>query len=195
MLKKDDERQQLVYYQAGIGIYTIPEIANPSLAKLHQAVDAMPGSHLNAHVMSHLNPIVLVPDSPFSPDRSCSVRNDSSPRLSFTRLNTKIRYFRQALAVDEHREDLQLGVQAGEMSKSHPNSKKKSLNDLEKQYSADVGGGTLPNLGELTFWLAKVACARAEWLVSGGGVDLGGITRPRPADRLASHSANLIPAK
>ncbi|KAJ7852234.1 hypothetical protein B0H13DRAFT_2398843 [Mycena leptocephala] len=44
---------------------------------------------------------------------------------------------------------------------------------------------------ELTFWLAKVACARAKWLVSGVGVDFGGITRPRPAFRLASHFVGL----
>ncbi|KAJ7731828.1 hypothetical protein DFH07DRAFT_781153 [Mycena maculata] len=45
--------------------------------------------------------------------------------------------------------------------------------------------------GELTFWLAKVACARAEWLVSGVGVDLAVITSPRPAFRLASHFVGL----
>ncbi|KAJ7780508.1 hypothetical protein DFH07DRAFT_935843 [Mycena maculata] len=44
---------------------------------------------------------------------------------------------------------------------------------------------------ELTFWLAKVACARAEWLVSGVGVDLAVITSPRPAFRLASHFVGL----
>ncbi|KAJ7775988.1 hypothetical protein DFH07DRAFT_1056724 [Mycena maculata] len=46
-------------------------------------------------------------------------------------------------------------------------------------------------LRELTFWLAKVACARAEWLVSGVGVDLAVITSPRPAFRLASHFVGL----
>ncbi|KAJ7511791.1 hypothetical protein B0H11DRAFT_1952994 [Mycena galericulata] len=51
MLKKDDKSQQLVYYQAGIGTYSIPEVAHPKLAKLHRAMDAMLGSHLNAHVM------------------------------------------------------------------------------------------------------------------------------------------------
>ncbi|KAJ6478014.1 hypothetical protein DFH09DRAFT_1108433 [Mycena vulgaris] len=63
----------------------------------------------------------------------------------------------------------------------------------------DVAGA---DIGELLFWLAKVACARADWLVSGVGVDFGGITRPRPAFRLASHfvglashSAGLAPAK
>ena len=47
---------------------------------------------------------------------------------------------------------------------------------------------------ELSFWLAKVACARAEWLVSGVGVDFGGITSPRPAFWLASHFVGLAPA-
>ncbi|KAJ7760829.1 hypothetical protein DFH07DRAFT_939826 [Mycena maculata] len=49
----------------------------------------------------------------------------------------------------------------------------------------------MPKMGELTFWLAKVACARAEWLVSGVGVDLAVITSPRPAFRLASHFVGL----
>ncbi|KAJ7207516.1 hypothetical protein GGX14DRAFT_635358 [Mycena pura] len=51
MLKKDDPNQQLVYYQSGIGTYVIPEIAKPKLAKVHKVIDAMLGSHLNAHVM------------------------------------------------------------------------------------------------------------------------------------------------
>ncbi|KAF8210799.1 hypothetical protein K438DRAFT_1752568 [Mycena galopus ATCC 62051] len=54
-----------------------------------------------------------------------------------------------------------------------------------------VGGGHGTVIGEFTFWLAKVACARAYWLVSGVGVDFGGITRPRPAFRLASHFVGL----
>jgi hypothetical protein len=44
---------------------------------------------------------------------------------------------------------------------------------------------------ELTFWLAIVACTRAKWLVPGVGVNLGGITRPRPAEWLASHFVGL----
>ncbi|PPR06254.1 hypothetical protein CVT24_000926 [Panaeolus cyanescens] len=51
MLKKDDPAQQLVYYQAGIGTYTIPQIAKPMMAKLHKIADSMVGMHLNAHVM------------------------------------------------------------------------------------------------------------------------------------------------
>ncbi|KAJ7447203.1 hypothetical protein FB451DRAFT_1290648 [Mycena latifolia] len=259
MLKKDDKSHQLVYYQAGIGTYTIPEIAHPKLAKLHRAVDAMLGSHLNAHVMGgyeflmqNCEPIFLEPSIliHFVPDQfgdkiclfgfsrgaytaralsgmqvgllpKCNhqqvpfaykmySREDEigwkqstafkkafsidvdielvgvwdtvssvgfiPRRLPFTRSNTHIRYFRQALALDEHRarfqpnhwtrstqEELMLGVQPGEMPKSRRNpSKKKSLNDLEKQYSDGsqfvtdveevwfagchyVGGGALPN--------------------------------------------------
>lgn len=52
LLKKNDSRKQLVYYQAGIGTYTIPQIAKPMMAKVHKALDAMIGVHLNAHVMS-----------------------------------------------------------------------------------------------------------------------------------------------
>jgi hypothetical protein len=36
-----------------------------------------------------------------------------------------------------------------------------------------------------------MACACAKWLVSGGGVDLAGITHPRPAEWLASHFVGL----
>ncbi|KAF9002750.1 hypothetical protein BDQ17DRAFT_1390688 [Cyathus striatus] len=52
MLKKDDSKQQLVYYQAGIGTYTIPQIAKPMMAKFQKALDSMVGIHLNAHVMN-----------------------------------------------------------------------------------------------------------------------------------------------
>jgi hypothetical protein len=51
MLKRDDINQQLVYYQAGIGTYTIPEIAKPWDAALQKTLDMMLGSHLDAHIM------------------------------------------------------------------------------------------------------------------------------------------------
>ncbi|KAG2141098.1 hypothetical protein DEU56DRAFT_900780 [Suillus clintonianus] len=51
MLVKDDPTQQLVYYQAGIGTYSIPEMATPFMAKVSKTVDMMIGNHLNAHVM------------------------------------------------------------------------------------------------------------------------------------------------
>jgi hypothetical protein len=76
MLKKDDRTQQLVYYQvcnlkwiycislfgysllippqAGIGTYTIPQIAKPAMAKLKKTLDSMICVHLDAHVMGEL---------------------------------------------------------------------------------------------------------------------------------------------
>ncbi|KAK1231613.1 hypothetical protein PQX77_005258 [Marasmius sp. AFHP31] len=52
MLQKDDPKLQLVYYQAGIGTYTIPQIAKPMAAKFSKMLDMMIGIHLDAHVMS-----------------------------------------------------------------------------------------------------------------------------------------------
>jgi len=77
MLKKDDPKKQLVYYQvrsfppctvlvvtypnmfnkAGIGTYTIPQIAKPMMAKLHKVLDSMVGIHLDAHVMGKYVPL------------------------------------------------------------------------------------------------------------------------------------------
>ncbi|KAI0253200.1 hypothetical protein BJV78DRAFT_1123425 [Lactifluus subvellereus] len=51
MLKKDDKSQQLVYYQAGIGTYTIPEIATPFMTSVHKNIDMALGNHLDAHIM------------------------------------------------------------------------------------------------------------------------------------------------
>ncbi|KAH7911623.1 hypothetical protein BJ138DRAFT_1006185 [Hygrophoropsis aurantiaca] len=51
MLKKDDMSQQMVYYQAGIGTYTVPQIATPFMASVSKTLDMMIGIHLNAHVM------------------------------------------------------------------------------------------------------------------------------------------------
>ncbi|KAF9040238.1 hypothetical protein BDZ89DRAFT_1100225 [Hymenopellis radicata] len=50
-LKKDDCSKQLVYYQAGIGTYSVPQIASPMTARLNRIFDTMVGVHLNAHVM------------------------------------------------------------------------------------------------------------------------------------------------
>ncbi|KAI0053464.1 hypothetical protein FA95DRAFT_1531273 [Auriscalpium vulgare] len=52
MLKKDDRSQQMVYYQAGIGTYTVPQIATPFMASLDKTIDMAIGNHLDAHVMS-----------------------------------------------------------------------------------------------------------------------------------------------
>ncbi|KLO09282.1 hypothetical protein SCHPADRAFT_907921 [Schizopora paradoxa] len=51
MLKKGDKDQQLCYYQAGIGTYTIPQIATPFWSKLTQTVDLMIANSLDHHVM------------------------------------------------------------------------------------------------------------------------------------------------
>ncbi|TFY82219.1 hypothetical protein EWM64_g1791 [Hericium alpestre] len=51
MLKKDDRNQQMVYYQAGIGTYTIPQIATPFVARVEKAIDEAIAINLNAHVM------------------------------------------------------------------------------------------------------------------------------------------------
>jgi hypothetical protein len=50
-LKKDDKEQQLVYYQAGIGTYTSPQIATPLAARMAKTVDMAIGWYLDAHVM------------------------------------------------------------------------------------------------------------------------------------------------
>jgi len=44
--------QHAAHLQAGIGTYTIPQVAKPMMAKVHKVLDAMIGVHLNAHVMS-----------------------------------------------------------------------------------------------------------------------------------------------
>ncbi|KLO20166.1 hypothetical protein SCHPADRAFT_32706 [Schizopora paradoxa] len=51
LLKKGDSMQQLCYYQAGIGTYTIPQIATPLYSSLAKTWDMMLGSSLNHHVM------------------------------------------------------------------------------------------------------------------------------------------------
>lgn len=51
LLKKGDSKQQLCYYQAGIGTYTIPQIATPLYSKMSKTLDMMVGMSLNHHVM------------------------------------------------------------------------------------------------------------------------------------------------
>ncbi|KAK7045884.1 hypothetical protein VNI00_007315 [Paramarasmius palmivorus] len=51
LLKKDDRSKQMVYYQAGIGTYTTPEIATPMMARFSKALDEAVAWNLNAHVM------------------------------------------------------------------------------------------------------------------------------------------------
>ncbi|KDR83174.1 hypothetical protein GALMADRAFT_56796 [Galerina marginata CBS 339.88] len=51
MLKKDDPSKQLVYYQAGIGTYTTPQIATPGATKISQSLDMAVAWNLDAHIM------------------------------------------------------------------------------------------------------------------------------------------------
>ncbi|KAJ3818280.1 hypothetical protein F5880DRAFT_1685007 [Lentinula raphanica] len=57
VLKKDDRDKQMVYYQAGIGTYTSPQVATPMMAKFSKTVDMAiehnteSGWYLDAHVM------------------------------------------------------------------------------------------------------------------------------------------------
>ncbi|CCL98902.1 uncharacterized protein FIBRA_00909 [Fibroporia radiculosa] len=51
LLMKDRPTEQLVYYQAGIGTYTIPEIATPMWANFSETMDMMIAWNLDAHVM------------------------------------------------------------------------------------------------------------------------------------------------
>ena len=67
MLQKDDHSQQMVYYQvrthvavfdnslnssqAGIGTYTIPQIATPLWSNFSKTVDAAIAWNMHSHVM------------------------------------------------------------------------------------------------------------------------------------------------
>lgn len=51
MLKKDDPSKQLVYYQAGIGTYTTPQIATPFWTNISKSVDMAIAWNLDAHIM------------------------------------------------------------------------------------------------------------------------------------------------
>ncbi|KAH7905545.1 hypothetical protein BJ138DRAFT_1017569 [Hygrophoropsis aurantiaca] len=240
MLKKDDKSEQLVYYQAGIGTYTIPQIATPWMANFSKTLDMMVGIHLNAHVMAGyeflmqnheagdkicifgfsrgaytaralagmLHEVGLLPVSnhqqlPFAYHMYCQ-DNDAGwnqsrafkkafsinvdveflgvwdtvssvgmfPRkLPFTRASDNIRYFRQALALDEHRfrfrpstwrwphPDHEKGVKREHMARSvkkgtassHHESKATNnrMTDVDEVWFAgchcDIGGGAVPN--------------------------------------------------
>ncbi|KAF8066486.1 hypothetical protein FPV67DRAFT_1781048 [Lyophyllum atratum] len=56
MLKKDDRDKQMVYYQAGIGTYTSPQVATPLAAKISKTMDEAIAWNLSAHVMGTLVP-------------------------------------------------------------------------------------------------------------------------------------------
>ncbi|KAF8868074.1 hypothetical protein CPB84DRAFT_1697495 [Gymnopilus junonius] len=51
MLKKDDPTKQLVYYQAGIGTYTTPQIATPFWTNISKSIDMAIAWNLDAHIM------------------------------------------------------------------------------------------------------------------------------------------------
>lgn len=51
MLAKGQPDRQMVYYQAGIGTYTIPQIATPLYSKLSKTWDLMVATSLDHHVM------------------------------------------------------------------------------------------------------------------------------------------------
>ncbi|KAF7293898.1 DUF2235 domain-containing protein [Mycena chlorophos] len=52
MLLKDDRSKQMVYYQAGIGTYTIPQIVNPFWSRVAKFIDEAIAWNLDAHVMA-----------------------------------------------------------------------------------------------------------------------------------------------
>ncbi|KAL5514281.1 hypothetical protein ACEPAG_2369 [Sanghuangporus baumii] len=52
VLKKGDRKRQLVYYQSGIGTYSIPQVATPLFTKVSKTLDLMFANNLNHHVMT-----------------------------------------------------------------------------------------------------------------------------------------------
>lgn len=52
VLRKGDHTRQLVYYQAGIGTYTIPQVTTPLRTKTSKLLDLMFATSLNHHVLS-----------------------------------------------------------------------------------------------------------------------------------------------
>ncbi|KAJ6585623.1 hypothetical protein B0H19DRAFT_1110303 [Mycena capillaripes] len=51
MLSKGDRTKQMVYYQAGIGTYTSPQIATPMMSRVSKFIDEAVAWNLDAHVM------------------------------------------------------------------------------------------------------------------------------------------------
>ncbi|KAI0640161.1 hypothetical protein C8Q77DRAFT_1044697 [Trametes polyzona] len=52
LLKKDDRREQMVYYQTGIGTYTTPQLTTTVGRAVSKTLDEMVAWNLDAHVMS-----------------------------------------------------------------------------------------------------------------------------------------------
>ncbi|KAF8625618.1 hypothetical protein AX17_006803 [Amanita inopinata Kibby_2008] len=68
ILKKDDSSKQMVYYQAGIGTYTVPQIVTPLMAAFDKKVDEALAWHLDSHVMSGYE---FLMQNYFTGDRIC----------------------------------------------------------------------------------------------------------------------------
>ncbi|KAJ7058675.1 hypothetical protein C8F01DRAFT_1059392 [Mycena amicta] len=51
LLPKSDRSRQMVYYQAGIGTYTIPQVADPLWSRVSKFIDGAIAWNLDAHVM------------------------------------------------------------------------------------------------------------------------------------------------
>lgn len=51
-LKKDDASQQMVYYQPGVGTYSVPQVVTRVRATFQKYVNMAIANHLSAHVMS-----------------------------------------------------------------------------------------------------------------------------------------------
>jgi len=51
LLQKDDHTQQKVYYQSGIGTYTVPHISNPVLSNISKFADLAIAWNIDAHIM------------------------------------------------------------------------------------------------------------------------------------------------
>lgn len=88
-------------------------------------------------------------------------------RLPFTTSNTHVKYFRHALALDEHRvrfkpnfwnrptpDEIKLGVKRGDMPRPKPQSK--TTRDYERQYSH--GGDHSTNIEEV--WFSGCHCGK-----------------------------------
>ncbi|KAJ7160302.1 hypothetical protein C8R46DRAFT_1194678 [Mycena filopes] len=51
MLPKADRSRQMVYYQAGIGTYTAPQVATPMMSRISKFIDMAVAWNIDAHVM------------------------------------------------------------------------------------------------------------------------------------------------
>ncbi|KAH9053019.1 hypothetical protein EDB83DRAFT_1191042 [Lactarius deliciosus] len=51
-LKKDDASQQMVYYQPGVGTYSVPQVVTRVRARFQKYINMAIANHISAHVMS-----------------------------------------------------------------------------------------------------------------------------------------------